>query len=1514
MKMAMGKRLKLAIVLCAPACFAAIGPISIQSTPSQAILSFTVSDPSQCLVQVYSDAARTELVNDTNSTLFAGSQRCNRAGSAISGARVSFVAGLRTSQKATDGKFHSRPLAAVTSYYYTITDVLAFQSAQGSFTTRNPALGNLYPEQPPFDPNAWDNRAYPQFDWTQAQRNEMLVDPSTGFLVKRMTFAGDAYAKGLNSTDGVGAPLATAITGSSTCSNTSSLNSSGASYATCTGAAKIFMPLPAFQMVGSGVFNNWYPRFNVDDLLLYLYGSADATAIAAANGSDTVSVCLAQGLNLPCLSQQFSVPLKSSAGATGTVKVPAATPSPVFADWGYTPLHGDVVPTPGTVSVSGNTVSLTNPGQPTTYQNAFDVDWPPGSQIYIQGSSAWGCVNDYCTIQSIQSAVQLTTVESCASACPTAANYEGRAFGFQVTRQGSSGSIGVSFGFEADMSTSWSVLEDGINEHCNLNPVTVSNDSSGHAYTGYSLEGYVCMFQHEWAGTAYWLLISKDQFGSPLGEMRPLGPSGLPYTSSWTSNGASFPNGANISFAGWHPTDGSQFMGSVSYNNGNTLLLASARYDSTIAGCNPPYMNWQGAQSYITAYAFPAVTCFTYTNLTNPSSNPPMDLRSQIVRAYAAYNPGVDLSGFVVGAVIADGGFARTCLAATGGGDRALEVCAAFDTASGNLVQVFDSFSKYPGRWGYVHGPIHTLGKYHALTLDQPYPASASSSNTLYGPFELAVTAVNRVGFGQIPNWTASGGSPGTSIAANEAYACPTSIAQALVSAGAVGNHCIQVQVSSEPCSHTPGTAAIYPGGETEAQQFPCTSTDGTVVTNAAWSKLQNLEVGDWMRQNETLNDYSENFIVAAKNVISSSQIQLWLIRGNGVWANNALPPYNTITSTHPDGFSLAMTANWGASAANWLMDATDTTATWMPDSPAWVLTHGTAVVGSAPDRKIAVGIDLQNISDFAGFFDLPIFQQIMQPLPDLTAVNPPWAGSTAGYNGVLQSYMDAGQLSATAWDRRWVVNYRHLNPGVGVGFEYRSGPSGTTALTPVSGTNQVYKLTDPYSGGPADPKNLPFILFAGRFLLKEISNPNTAQHTITDATSYSACYAIHAGECRTDSSAGDRYVSVPFAAGENQCLTNQYEEVAPCFFNSTPDAGKIQQMDISGSLDKNGSHQRMLPAAFTGIGGQYQFSEPKMSPDGAWMFVPCWWLNGVRSEVCGVYLPSFPVADSVDRTNYVPQDMTISGTSGDQVRLCWGYAENGAVDGSANSLYPTSRQERGCSIGSVAAAPTAASFIKTDSTTEGSWKAVYGSDGYNVVGDSTQYPAYVNVNVTGASTTIWAVPTSDARALQRVAASGSIAASLYSSTSFTVDLNFSDGAPHTVAIYFLDWDELNRTQTVQVLNAATGAVLDTRPLSNFSNGVYLVWTLAGHVTVKITNTGPQSAVLSGIFFGSGPFGTAAVMGPFGWASEPAKYADCSNGCRVRMNLIPDRVAYYVIQRNRGGVVTTSPVMVTTPP
>ena len=46
----------------------------------------------------------------------------------------------------------------------------------------------------------------------------------------------------------------------------------------------------------------------------------------------------------------------------------------------------------------------------------------------------------------------------------------------------------------------------------------------------------------------------------------------------------------------------------------------------------------------------------------------------------------------------------------------------------------------------------------------------------------------------------------------------------------------------------------------------------------------------------------------------------------------------------------------------------------------------------------------------------------------------------------------------------------------------------------------------------------------------------------------------------------------------------------------------------------------------------------------------------------------------------------------------------------------------------------------------------------------------------------------------------------------------------------------------------ASGSVLDTRTVSGFGGGVYLVWDITGHVVIRVTNTGPVNAVVSGLF------------------------------------------------------------------
>src|ERR1019366_6036513 len=70
---------------------------------------------------------------------------------------------------------------------------------------------------------------------------------------------------------------------------------------------------------------------------------------------------------------------------------------------------------------------------------------------------------------------------------------------------------------------------------------------------------------------------------------------------------------------------------------------------------------------------------------------------------------------------------------------------------------------------------------------------------------------------------------------------------------------------------------------------------------------------------------------------------------------------------------------------------------------------------------------------------------------------------------------------------------------------------------------------------------------------------------------------------------------------------------------------------------------------------------------------------------------------------------------------------------------------------GSAPPPPTDAdSFVKTDTTTPGTWKGVYGADGFNVIGNSASVPAYVTVTPSGNSSYVWASSTSDTRALQK--------------------------------------------------------------------------------------------------------------------------------------------------------------------
>ncbi len=166
--------------------------------------------------------------------------------------------------------------------------------------------------------------------------------------------------------------------------------------------------------------------------------------------------------------------------------------------------------------------------------------------------------------------------------------------------------------------------------------------------------------------------------------------------------------------------------------------------------------------------------------------------------------------------------------------------------------------------------------------------------------------------------------------------------------------------------------------------------------------------------------------------------------------------------------------------------------------------------------------------------------------------------------------------------------------------------------------------------------------------------------------------------------------------------------------------------------------------------------------------------------------------------------------------------------------------------------AVSSASFVKSDSTTQGNWQSVYGSDGYNIVGNQSLTPSYVSPYALQ-TMAIWAPSTTDTRALQKATnPADRIAATYYAPSSFTIDLNMTDANTHQLAVYALDWDTTARRETVDILDG-NGNVLDSQSLTySFHGGVYLVWSVSGHVMIRVTRTGGANAVISGLFFGGG--------------------------------------------------------------
>lgn len=1246
-------------------------------THRQAVLAFSVPHANAATVQLFTDSSCTQVIDDTNTSLFSGSSNANRSGSVVNGsvsggstdgAFVQFVAGTLTGNRA---------LTQATSYWAQITNTADSSQVTVPFKTAAMPLGNTFPEQPIASTSRWDNRGYPVFALGPSGRNTLLTDPTTGLLVKRGTFAGDTYSQKYVVGDGSGQapPFDTPIDNTGGCTSTANLASSnvngypsvpGSGYATCPNNLSVWLPLPTFTPPGGGTWGNnegAYAATNgLDYVNLYVFGSTSSgttvltitptlTATGAAyHGSPGITVTLNSATNAG-----FIVPCVSSC-ASGSV------PDPGFASWGFAqaPIRGDMLPSQTTVGVSGHIVTATA-GDP------FQSTWPSGSLILIPGSSSWTgtpCTNSRCHVSAVTSSTTLTIAENCTGGCPTSASAISRIFGFKITGNGAGGTVSLQAGYEFGTSPPWQVGEDAGQQHCNSNSVTVTTTATGTPYSGFTLNGNICWIQYDaFQRGAFYLFIPTDQNGAPLGEMRPLG-----WTTNainWSSNGASMAT-PSFSFAGWDPTQGNKGYATLSYNSGATVLLVSFIYDTTKSGCNPAYTNWAGMALYQGWIAFansPTDPCFTYTNLTNPTNS--TDVVTQIKSNYSAISTAA--LGLGTGTVYLDGYFLVTL---GGGGNPELSVGATFDT-TGTLTQTFDSFSQYPARWGAVHGPLHQIGTFHSWTMDPTF--SGSSGNALQGPWQTVTDNINTAGFGSTPTW--AGNSTLDNGTVNQ-YLCPTSaqmqalgvsptLANAMVALGSAGNHCVEIEVTTPPYSATPQSGTPYPGGMTEQQQFPC-------GFSSMFSCLQPLAVGDHF-MDPSLGSFGEGFIIVTPPVSGGgSKLQMWVIRGSGLWPNNLRNPYATL-QPHLNGWTGYMQALQIVGCTPMYGDSSTMTHTWTEGFFGFCLSHGADTRGTLSSNENVMSQNLVNPT-FDTLFNASIATNAMPTWYATSSLGntltyPTFNGSTSALNNgnLIQLYADAGNLSGTAFQRQWALGERHLNPSNITGQEnpVGMGTSGYT-LSLVGGKNQTYTITDPYSNGAADPKNLPFMAWAGRYLLTDYSGLSSA---IPD-TGQGFCLALVASECVAGSSPGTRYVSIPAATGCTQGLMNQHSTLCPAVVNAGI-AAQMQQVFMNG-LDLGALKQRILGQALTGAGRQWQFNGPKLTPDGNWYFMTCVYPDGLRTDVCVGQIPTSP-SDSLNRSTFIQVPIQSGGTSGDTVRIEFWYNEFGGCTQRADHCFTTS-------------------------------------------------------------------------------------------------------------------------------------------------------------------------------------------------------------------------------------------------
>ena len=277
-------------------------------------------------------------------------------------------------------------------------------------------------------------------------------------------------------------------------------------------------------------------------------------------------------------------------------------------------------------------------------------------------------------------------------------------------------------------------------------------------------------------------------------------------------------------------------------------------------------------------------------------------------------------------------------------------------------------------------------------------------------------------------------------------------------------------------------------------------SSPGGPTLPAGWR----LHIGHASLPNDIVDGKNEKMLITSKSDIGGGESEVELMR----WAAcDNLQYFSHINggelgSTHANGwFGYMSGTGMCAGALGWFQSA-DISHTFFLDTSPVSQDHGT--LGPAPGGMYASVVTggFSRIGPIPGQFNL-------MPTDSMSMTTSTFGGvQRLSDGGDVQSYPNLSQWTASDVEKSFAFDLRHFNPGYGAGPE-RPTTLWAQTYNLVAGTKQLYKIDN---RGGVFGKVYPYLAFAGRYLLKDLSGPSSL---IGDGDTWRFCVAYKSGECR---------------------------------------------------------------------------------------------------------------------------------------------------------------------------------------------------------------------------------------------------------------------------------------------------------------------------------------------------------------------------------------------------------------